>query len=201
MIIKIEAIEDFNVVHVVVENNLDCYLALGVIHSIYKPLFGKMKDYIASPKYNMYQALHTLIITPDGGSIKIAIKTKLMDDLYNFGVASRWAYVENKGYDKEKEQIEIREHLNIIKDLDKINAVDGVSTNDYVCLLKEDVFNFNQYLYVYTPQGEVCVLPMGATVLDFAFKQIGEEARGLYETFVNGVKVDMSTILKKRLCC
>ncbi len=193
---SLEEIQDLNVIHVIVENNLDCYISLGVIHSIYKPLFGKMKDYISSPKYNMYQALHTLIITPDGGSIKVAIKTKLMDNIYNFGVASRWSYIENKGYDKEKEQREIKEHLNIIKDLDKINAVDGVSTNDYVSLLKEDVFNYNQYIYVYTPQGEVIVLPTGATVLDFAFKKHGEGGKCLYEALINGIKVSIGTLLK-----
>ena len=193
---SLEEIEDLNVIHIIVEDAMQCYLALGVIHAIYRPMFGKMKDYITSPKYNMYQALHTLIITPDGKSIKLAIKTKLMDNLYNIGVASRWAYSENKGYDKYNEQEEIRKHLNIIRELDRINAEDGVSTNEYVSLLKEDVFNNNQYIYVYTPKGEVIILPIGSTVLDFAFKIHSEIGEKLVSANINGVNTNIYSVLK-----
>lgn len=192
----LEEIEDLNVIHILVNTTVECYIALGVIHSIYTPVFGKTKDYIASPKYNMYQAIHTLIITPNGGSIKIAIKTKLMDDMYNKGVASRWAYVEEKGYNKDLEQEEIRKHFNIIQELDRINAEDGVSTNEYVNLLKEDVFNNNQYVYVYTPKGESIILPIGSTILDFAFKIHSEIGEGLFGAYVNGIRADIFSTLK-----
>ena len=79
---NIEEIEDLDVISIVVEDNLDCYLALGVVHSIYTPLIGKLKDYISSPKYNMYQALHTVVIGPSGSPIKIAISTKVMKSIY-----------------------------------------------------------------------------------------------------------------------
>ena len=110
----IDEIDDLDIIHVLVNKNMDCYFSLGVIHSIYTPLVGRLKDYITSPKFNMYQAIHTVVINPSGNSSKIAISTKVMDDLYNFGIASKWQYDESKGYDQNKEQEDIRNHLNII---------------------------------------------------------------------------------------
>lgn len=187
----LEEIEDLDVIHIITDKNIDCYIALGIIHSIYMPVFGKVKDYISSPKYNMYQGIHTLIITPGGGSVKIAIKTKLMDDLYNYGVASKWAYSEDKGYNKESEQLDIRKYFNIIRELDRINSEDDLSINDYVSFLKKDILNYNQYIYVYTPKGESVVLPMGSSVIDFAFKIHTDIGEGLQKAYINGIEVDL----------
>ena len=193
---NIEEIEDIDVINIIVEDNLDCYLALGVVHSIYTPLIGKLKDYISSPKYNMYQALHTIVIGPSGNPIKIAISTKVMKSIYNEGIASKWRYDEKKGYSKEKEQEDIRNHLTIIKELDRINMVDGVDSNTYVKILEEDVFNKSRYIYVYSTKGEVIVLPIGATALDFAFKVDSVSATRITRLLINGLECDFNTKLK-----
>lgn len=193
---KMEELEDLDVVHVIVEDNLDCYLALGVVHSIYTPLIGKLKDYISSPKYNMYQALHTVVIGPTGSPVKIAIATKVMQQIFNEGIASKWKYNEELGYCKEKEQEDIRKHLNIIKELDRINMVGGVDSSTYVKILEEDVFNYSQYIYVYSTNGEVIVLPIGSTVLDFAFKIDPVKATKIKKLFINGLECEKATVLK-----
>ena len=193
---NIEEIEDLDVISIVVEDNLDCYLALGVVHSIYTPLIGKLKDYISSPKYNMYQALHTVVIGPSGSPIKIAISTKVMKSIYNEGIASKWKYNEERGYSKEEEQEDIRKHLNIIKELDRINMVDGVDSNTYVKILEEDVFNRSQYIYVYSTKGEVIVLPIGATALDFAFKVDSVSASRISKLLINGLECKLDAKLK-----
>ncbi len=192
----LDEIDDLDVIHVLVNKNLDCYLALGIIHSIYTPLIGRLKDYITSPKFNMYQAIHTIVINPVGNPSKIAISTKVMDDLFNFGVASKWQYDESKGYNQNKEQEDIRNHLNIIRELDRINSEDKVNPSEYVRLLQEDIFNHNQYIYVYNTVGEVIVLPIGSTVLDFAFKLSDKIGSGLKEAYINGIPSSFDTKLK-----
>ena len=192
----IDEIDDLDVIHVLVEKNLDCYMSLGVIHSIYTPLMGRLKDYITSPKFNMYQAIHTIVINPTGNPSKIAISTKVMDDLFNFGVADKWKYDESKGYDQNTEQEDIRNHLNIIRELDRINSEDKVNPSEYVRLLQEDIFNHNQYIYVYNTIGEVIVLPIGSTVLDFAFKLSDKIGIGLKEAYINGIPATFDTKLK-----
>ncbi len=192
----IEEIEDLDVIHIVVEDNLDCYLALGAVHAIYTPLIGKLKDYISSPKYNMYQALHTVVIGPTGQPVKIAIATKVMKDIYNVGISSMWKYNEARGYSKEKEQEDIRKHLNIIKELDRINMVRGMDSNTYVKILEEDVFNYSQYIYVYSTKGEVIVIPNGSTALDFAFKVDSNNAFKTNKILINGLECGFETLLK-----
>lgn len=192
----IDEIDDLDVIHVLVEKNLDCYVSLGIVHSIYTPLMGRLKDYITSPKFNMYQAIHTVVISPIGNPSKIAISTRVMDDLFKFGIADKWKYDENKGYDQNKEQEDIRRHLNIIRELDRINSDDKVNPSEYVKLLQEDIFNHNQYIYVYNTVGEVIVLPIGSTVLDFAFKLSDKVGKGLKEAYINGIPSSFDTRLK-----
>ena len=192
----IDEIDDLDVIHVLVNKNLDCYVSLGIVHSIYTPLMGRLKDYVTSPKFNMYQAIHTVVISPGGNPSKIAISTKVMNNLFNFGIADKWKYDESKGYDQNKEQEDIRNHLNIIRELDRINSDDKVNPSEYVKLLQEDIFNHNQYIYVYNTIGEVIVLPIGSTVLDFAFKVSNKVAMGLKEAYVNGIPVEFNTKLK-----
>ena len=192
----IDEIDDLDVIHVLVNRNLDCYVSLGIVHSIYTPLMGRLKDYITSPKFNMYQAIHTVVISPVGNPSKVAISTKVMDNLFNFGIADKWRYDENKGYDQNKEQEDIRNHLNIIRELDRINSEDKVNPSEYVRLLQEDIFNHNQYIYVYNTVGEVIVLPIGATVLDFAFKVSDKVGKGLKEAYINGIPAAFDAKLK-----
>lgn len=192
----IDEIDDLDVIHVLVEKNLDCYISLGIVHSIYTPLMGRLKDYITSPKFNMYQAIHTIVISPVGNPSKVAISTKVMDNLFNFGIADKWKYDESKGYNQNREQEDIRNHLNIIRELDRINSEDKVNPSEYVKLLQEDIFNHNQYIYVYNTIGEVIVLPIGSTVLDFAFKVSDKVGIGLKEAYINGIPASFETKLK-----
>ena len=192
----IDEIDDLDVIHVLVEKNLECYVSLGIIHSIYTPLMGRLKDYITSPKFNMYQAIHTVVISPVGNPGKIAISTKVMDNLFSFGIADKWRYDESKGYNQNSEQEDIRNHLNIIRELDRINSEDKVKPSEYVRLLQEDIFNHNQYIYVYNTIGEVIVLPIGSTVLDFAFKLSDKVGMGLKEAYINGIPASFDTRLK-----
>jgi len=171
-------------------------MSLGVIHSIYTPLIGRLKDYITSPKFNMYQAIHTIVIGPIGNPSKIAISTNVMKDLFDFGIANKWKYEESKGYNQNNEQEDIRNHLNIIRELDRINSEDKVNPSEYVKLLQEDIFNHNQYIYVYNTVGEVIVLPVGSTVLDFAFKLADKVGYGLKEAYINGIPTSFDTKLK-----
>lgn len=192
----IDEIDDLDVIHVLVNKNLDCYISLGIIHSIYTPLMGRLKDYITSPKFNMYQAIHTIVISPVGNPSKVAICTKVMDNLFNFGIADKWKYDESKGYNPNSEQEDIRNHLNIIRELDRINSEDKVKPSEYVRLLQEDIFNHNQYIYVYNTVGEVIVLPVGSTVLDFAFKVSDKVGMGLKEAYINGIPASFDAFLK-----
>ena len=192
----IDEIDDLDIIHVLVDKNLECYISLGIVHSIYTPLMGRLKDYITSPKFNMYQAIHTVVISPIGNPSKIAISTKVMDNLFNFGIADKWRYDESKGYNQNSEQEDIRNHLNIIRELDRINSEDKVNPSEYVRLLQEDIFNHNQYIYVYNTIGEVIVLPIGSTVLDFAFKLSDKIAIGLKEAYINGIPASFDTKLK-----
>ena len=192
----LDEIDDLDVIHVLVDKNLECYQSLGIVHSIYTPLIGRLKDYISSPKYNMYQAIHTIIIGPRGNPCKVAICTRVMKGLFDFGVANKWSYNEEKGYDRDEEQEDIRSHLNIIRELDRINSEDKVNPSEYVQLLQEDIFNHNQYIYVYNTKGEVIVLPIGSTILDFAFKSSDKVGYGLKEAYINGIPASFDTKLK-----
>ena len=192
----IDEIDDLDIIHVLVNNNLDCYVSLGIVHSVYTPLMGRLKDYVTSPKFNMYQAIHTVVIGPNGNPSKIALTTKVMDNLFNFGIADKWKYDESKGYNQNNEQEDIRNHLNIIRELDRINSEDKVNPSEYVRLLQEDIFNHNQYIYVYNTIGEVIVLPIGSTVLDFAFKLSDQIGYGLKEAYINGIPASFNTKLK-----
>ena len=144
----------------------------------------------------MYQALHTIVIGPSGQPVKIAIATKVMKDIYNVGISSLWKYNEAKGYSKEKEQEDIRKHLYIIIELDRINMVRGMDSNTYVKILEEDVFNYSQYIYVYSTKGEVIVIANGSSALDFAFKVDPNTALKTNKILINGLECSFDTLLK-----
>ena len=145
---SIDEIDDLDIIHVLVDKNMDCYLSLGIIHSIYTPLAGRLKDYITSPKFNMYQAIHTVVINPIGNSSKIAISTRVMNDLYNFGIANKWQYDESKGYDQNKEQEDIRNHLNIIR----ASSLGEIGLNKLMNGIKDDPNS--SPLYLKKPQAQ-----------------------------------------------
>lgn len=195
---KFEEIYDIMAIRIITETEVNCYEVLGYIHSIYKPIPGRFKDYIAMPKPNMYQSLHTTIVANDGNIYEIQIRTKAMDEIAESGIAAHWRYKENGKYDPKKEQKEIEEKLHWLSDFRSIES-NNKDAHDYMTALQKDIFNAN--VYVFTPMGKVIDLPTGATPLDFAYKihsKIGDSAVG---ATVNGILVPLSTELKTGDVC
>ncbi|MDE6583770.1 MAG: bifunctional (p)ppGpp synthetase/guanosine-3',5'-bis(diphosphate) 3'-pyrophosphohydrolase, partial [Anaeroplasmataceae bacterium] len=164
-----EDIYDILAIRIIVNTIGECYQVLGIIHAHYTPVPKRFKDYIAVPKPNMYQSLHTTVISNDGLIFEVQIRTEEMDRVAELGIAAHWAYKENVEYSKEKEQFEIASKLKWYAELLQYSEEDKNSeAKDFVDTIKEDILTTN--VYVYTPTGEVIALPKGATPLDFAYK-------------------------------
>lgn len=162
-------IYDILAIRVIVKTVGECYQVLGLIHANYTPVPKRFKDYIAVPKPNMYQSLHTTVISNDGFTFEVQIRTEEMDRIAEYGIAAHWAYKENVEYSKEREQFEIAQTLKWYGDLLKFSEEEkSGNAEEYVETVKEDLLNTT--VYVYTPTGEVVDLPKGATPLDFAYK-------------------------------
>lgn len=193
-------IYDILAIRVITESVLNCYEILGMIHSIYKPLPGRFKDYIAMPKPNMYQSLHTSILTGDGQVYEIQIRTEEMDSIAETGVAAHWKYKEGNNYNAKTEQKEIEQKLHWFRDFISLSGEHkGGSASEYMAALSNDIFGAN--VYVFTPLGKVIDLPTGATTLDFAYKihtKVGDTAVG---AIVNGSLVPLNTVLKTGDVC
>lgn len=190
---KFEEIFDILAMRIITETELNCYEILGIIHATYKPVLGRFKDYIAMPKPNMYQSLHTCILSGDGNVFEVQIRTKEMDEIAESGVAAHWRYKEGTNYNAQKEQKEIEERLHWLRDFVTISEED-YNAKEYMSTLSNDIFNAN--VYVFTPQGKVIDLPQGATPIDFAYKihtKVAEKAVG---ALVNNVMVPLNTALK-----
>lgn len=195
---KFEEIYDIMALRIITETEVNCYEVLGYIHSIYKPIPGRFKDYIAMPKPNLYQSLHTTIVANDGNIYEIQIRTKEMDAIAENGIAAHWRYKENEKYDQKKEQREIEEKLHWLSDFKAIENINS-DAHEYMQALQKDIFDAN--VYVFTPLGKVIDLPSGATPLDFAYKihtKVGDSAVG---AIVNGVLVPLSTVLNTGDVC
>lgn len=191
---KFEEIYDIMALRIITETELNCYEILGYIHSAYKPIPGRFKDYIAMPKPNLYQSLHTTIVANDGNIFEIQIRTKDMDEIAESGVAAHWRYKENTKYDPKKEQKEIEEKLHWFSDFITISEEESSNAKEYMEALQHDIFDAN--VYVFTPLGKVVDLPSGATPLDFAYKihsKVGDSAVG---ALINNVLVPLSYELK-----
>ena len=194
-------IYDILAIRVITESVLNCYEILGMIHSIYKPIPGRFKDYIAMPKPNMYQSLHTSILTGDGQVYELQIRTEEMDSIAETGVAAHWKYKEGSNYNAKAEQKEIEQKLHWFRDFISLSGEQGdtSSATEYMAALSNDIFGAN--VYVFTPLGKVIDLPTGATTLDFAYKihtKVGDTAVG---AVVNGTLVPLNTELKTGDVC
>ena len=190
---RFEEIFDILALRIITETELNCYEILGIIHATYKPIPGRFKDYIAMPKPNMYQSLHTCILSGDGNEFEIQIRTKEMDEVAESGVAAHWRYKEGTNYNPKKEQKEIEEQLHWFRDMVNMSE-DNADAKEYVSSLSHDIFNAN--VYVFTPLGKVIELPTGATPIDFAYKihtGLAEKAVG---AIVNHVMVPLNRELK-----
>lgn len=189
-----EEIFDILALRIITETELNCYEILGIIHATYTPVLGRFKDYIATPKPNMYQSLHTCILDGNGNTFEVQIRTKEMDETAESGIAAHWRYKEGTKYDPKKEQKEIEEKLYWLRDFVNMSENKDVDAKEYMSNLSHDIFEAN--VYVFTPMGKVINLPSGATPLDFAYKihtGVAEKAVG---AIVNNVMVPLNTVLK-----
>jgi len=159
--ISFSDITDFYAFRIIVETNDDCYRTLGVVHSIYKPLQAKIKDYIAMPKSNGYQSLHSVMFGPYGVPVEIQIRTPKMDDMANQGVAAHWAY--KSGAFPSKSQLQAQKWLKSLIDIQQRSG----NSLEFIENVKMDLFP--DEVYVFTPKGDIMELPAGATAMDFAY--------------------------------
>lgn len=185
--VDFDQIHDLIAFRIVVENITECYKALGVIHAAFKPIPGRFKDYIAMPKANSYQSLHTTVIGNDGDRIEIQIRTQEMNSVADSGIAAHWKYKEGRFGPGAKENVDwVNRLLEWNKDLsDPAEFLETVKID----LFAEDVF-------VFTPQGEVKELPYGATPLDFAYAVHTNVGNTCVGAKVNGKIVPLKYRLK-----
>ncbi|MBR5370516.1 MAG: bifunctional (p)ppGpp synthetase/guanosine-3',5'-bis(diphosphate) 3'-pyrophosphohydrolase [Bacilli bacterium] len=176
---KFSDIYDLMGLRILVNTEQECYLALGLIHSKFRPLPRRFKDYIAMPKPNMYQSLHTTVFGIDGYLFEIQIRTYEMDEVAENGIASHWAYKENGGSKTNANlQTTTEQKLQFFKSIIDLRN-DKMSSEEFVNSVKDEVLNNN--IYCFTPKGDVIELPKGATPLDFAYKihtKVGETTVG-----------------------
>ncbi len=174
---KFSDIYDLLALRIIVNTEQECYLALGLIHSKFRPVPGRFKDYIAMPKPNMYQSLHTTVFGIDGYLFEIQIRTHEMDEVAENGIASHWAYKEQKDASVEMKS-STEKKLQFFKAVMELSN-EKLSNEEFVSSVEGEVLNNN--IYVFTPKGDVMELPRGATPVDFAYKvhsKVGETTVG-----------------------
>lgn len=187
----VDDIHDLFALRVLVNDVQECYTALGVIHTLWRPVPGEFDDYIANPKDNLYQSIHTTVIAEDGHPVEIQIRTHEMHHIAEYGVAAHWLYKEGKPGDESFEQkmVRVRQVVEWQRDL----------SEDVVSSLRTDIFQ-NQ-VFVYTPIGELKELPEGSTPLDFAFSIHTELIFRCIGAKVNGKLVPLTYQLKNGDTC
>ena len=191
---RFDELYDLYALRIILQNKLDCYSVLGLIHDHYRPIPGRFKDYIAMPKPNMYQSLHTSVIGEDGNTFEIQIRTEEMDAIAERGVAAHWKYKENRNYAPEYEQKEIEDKLSWFRDFSMMTDEESEDPLEYMNVLQKDIFEAN--VYCLTPRGKVIALPTGSCPIDFAYRIHTEVGNKTVGAKVNGAIVPLNTPLK-----
>lgn len=193
--IDFEQIYDLMALRILVPNIERCYFVLGLVHNEWTPIPKRFKDYIATPKPNLYQSLHTTVVGINGKIYEIQIRTYEMDEIAEYGIAAHWAYKEdNKSYTPEKEQLEIAAKLKWYKELLTYAELGEQEDSDPLEKIKDDIFSAN--VYVFTPKGDVMDFPNGATPLDFAYRVHTEVGNATVGAIVNNKIVPLTYKLK-----
>lgn len=193
--LNFEEIYDLMALRVLVPTVEDCYHVLGLVHGEWTPLPRRFKDYIATPKPNLYQSLHTTVVGLNGKIYEIQIRTYEMDEIAEYGVAAHWAYKEeNKDYSPEKEQLEVSAKLKWYKELLTYAEIGENEDKDPLLNIKEDIFGAN--VYVFTPKGDVMDFPSGSTPLDFAYRIHTEIGNHTVGAIINSKIVPLTYKLK-----
>ncbi len=183
-----EHIYDIRAIRCLVQDKNQCYVVLGVVHALWTPIPGEFDDYIAKPKENAYQSLHTAVMGPGGKALEVQIRTHEMHQIAEYGVAAHWRYKEPGG----KRDPKLEEKINWLHQLQEWRA-EVTSASEYVDALKTDLFK--DQVYVFTPKGKIIELATGATPIDFAYHihtEVGNRCRGAK---VNGKLVALETAL------
>jgi len=200
---ELRDVVDINALRIITDNRNQCYQALGVIHNLYKPRPATFKDYIALPKANGYQSIHTSVFGPYGQPIEIQIRSRAMHRIAESGVASHWRYKTDTSDDSAPQQL-AQKWLSSFLESQQMSGDSG----EFIEHLKADLYP--DEVYVFTPKGDIKRLPRGATALDFAYAvhsdignrcigaRINQHAVPLYETLRNGNHVEIITSIRSR---
>ena len=190
---RFDDIYDILALRVFVDTEQECYLALGLIHSKYKPVPKRFKDYIAMPKTNLYQSLHTTVFGIDGNLFEIQIRTYEMDKIAEYGIASHWSYKEHKDGEKSSKDA-MEQKLQIFRNIIELNE-EANNSEEFISSVKKDILT-NDVIYVYTPKGDVIELPKDSTPVDFAYKVHSEVGDHVSLAIVNDNIVTLDYKLK-----
>ncbi len=185
---ELRDIFDLYAMRVVVDNVSDCYRALGIIHQEWSPMPGQFDDYVANPKENMYQALHTTVICPSGQPMEVQIKTGEMHQVSEYGVAAHWRYKEGRSRD-----LQFEEKMTWMRQLLEWQR-EAAATDDFIESVKQDIFR--DQVFVYTPKGDIVELAAGSTPIDFAYKIHTELGHRCMGGKVNGRLISLDTPLQ-----
>ena len=191
--VDIDQIYDLFALRIIVNDIKDCYACLGIIHEYYKPIPGRFKDYIAMPKQNGYQSLHTTVIGKEGIPFEIQIRTNQMHETAEYGIAAHWAYKE-KGNSKGADQKDLKD-MNWLREILEFNKEENDS-KEFLKLVKSDLNLFTEKVYCFSPDGDVKVLPQGSTPVDFAYMIHSAVGNKMVGARINGALVPIDYVLK-----
>ncbi len=199
-------VQDLVGVRVIVDSLKDCYGALGSIHSLWTPVQGRFKDYIAMPKFNLYQSLHTTVVGPSGHPVEVQIRTKEMHHRAEIGIAAHWAYKQgDAGSDSKKKKqssSKAQSHSVIPEDISSLPWLDRIvdwqtdtaDPNEFMDMLRDDLEH--DELFVFTPKGKVITLPLESTTIDFAYAVHTDVGHKCVGAKVNGRLVPLNAVLE-----